>query len=181
MQDCQVRICNNVHELIKALDQGNKAKATGETLMNRDSSRSHCIFTIFVETASNAPVSRCLFKIQGFLPIAYSHSRFFSFWRALVIEQQERIDDSHGQAKLGGLGRLGEIEKNWFDRCPFPRSHEDQPVLVSADERYHIVGRRQIQARALSRLQTDSSPSRLSRRQRQNLHDSEHQPIRLFL
>ena len=40
-------------ELVKALAEGNKAKATGETLMNRDSSRSHCIFTIFVETAVN--------------------------------------------------------------------------------------------------------------------------------
>lgn len=58
VQDCQVRICNNVNELIKALAEGNKAKATGETLMNRDSSRSHCIFTIFVETASHANVSK---------------------------------------------------------------------------------------------------------------------------
>lgn len=57
VQDCQVRICNNVNELIKALAEGNKNKATGETLMNRDSSRSHCIFTIFVETAVNAAVS----------------------------------------------------------------------------------------------------------------------------
>ena len=39
---------------MKALAEGNKAKATGETLMNRDSSRSHCIFTIFVETAVKA-------------------------------------------------------------------------------------------------------------------------------
>jgi kinesin family protein 3/17 len=31
--------------------EGNKYKARGETFMNRDSSRSHCIFTIFVETA----------------------------------------------------------------------------------------------------------------------------------
>ena len=63
VQDCQVRICNNVNELIKALAEGNKAKATGETLMNRDSSRSHCIFTIFVETASHANVSKgCEFQ-----------------------------------------------------------------------------------------------------------------------
>mgnify|MGYP001626648897 CR=1 FL=1 len=41
-------------ELVKALAEGNKNKATGETLMNRDSSRSHCIFTIFVETAVHA-------------------------------------------------------------------------------------------------------------------------------
>ena len=57
VQDCQIRVCNTVQELIKALAEGNKAKATGETLMNRDSSRSHCIFTIFVETAVKAAVS----------------------------------------------------------------------------------------------------------------------------
>lgn len=36
--------------MITALIEGNRCKARGETLMNRDSSRSHCIFTIFVET-----------------------------------------------------------------------------------------------------------------------------------
>ena len=48
---------------MRALAEGNKAKATGETLMNRDSSRSHCIFTIFVETAvkaSNVSLTRYL-------------------------------------------------------------------------------------------------------------------------
>ncbi len=51
VQDCQIRICNSVGELQKCLQEGNRNKATGETLMNRDSSRSHCIFTIYVETA----------------------------------------------------------------------------------------------------------------------------------
>jgi len=51
VQDCQIRICSSVSELQKCLSEGNRNKATGETLMNRDSSRSHCIFTIYVETA----------------------------------------------------------------------------------------------------------------------------------
>ena len=53
VQDCQIRICNSVTELQRCLQEGNKNKATGETLMNRDSSRSHCIFTIYVETAES--------------------------------------------------------------------------------------------------------------------------------
>ena len=51
VQEAEIRICNSIHELIKALAEGNRNKVTGETKMNRDSSRSHCIFTIFVETA----------------------------------------------------------------------------------------------------------------------------------
>lgn len=51
VQEAEMRICNSVHELIKALAEGNRNKVTGETRMNHDSSRSHCIFTIFVETA----------------------------------------------------------------------------------------------------------------------------------
>ena len=57
VQDCQIKICNSVAELQACLAQGNKSKAIGETLMNRDSSRSHCIFTIYVETAENQYVS----------------------------------------------------------------------------------------------------------------------------
>lgn len=55
VQDCQVRVCSSVQELMRCLHEGNKNRATGETLMNRDSSRSHCIFTIYVETAQNKP------------------------------------------------------------------------------------------------------------------------------
>ena len=51
VQGCTIKICKSVQELISALMEGNRCKARGETLMNRDSSRSHCIFTIFVETA----------------------------------------------------------------------------------------------------------------------------------
>jgi kinesin family protein 3/17 len=57
VQDCQIKVCNSVAELQACLAQGNKSKAIGETLMNRDSSRSHCIFTIYVETAENQYVS----------------------------------------------------------------------------------------------------------------------------
>ena len=36
-------------ELEKALTSGNKNRHVGETAMNAESSRSHCIFTIYVE------------------------------------------------------------------------------------------------------------------------------------
>ena len=37
----------------KLMDKGWSQRATGETLMNQDSSRSHAIFTIYVETEEN--------------------------------------------------------------------------------------------------------------------------------
>ena len=51
VQGCTIKICKSVQDMVSALMEGNRCKARGETLMNRDSSRSHCIFTIFVETA----------------------------------------------------------------------------------------------------------------------------------
>ena len=43
-------------DLDKALKEGNKMKSVGETLMNRDSSRSHCVFTIYIETSETLKV-----------------------------------------------------------------------------------------------------------------------------
>jgi hypothetical protein len=54
VQGCTIRICTSIKDIMQALIDGNRCKARGETLMNRDSSRSHCIFTIFVETAMPA-------------------------------------------------------------------------------------------------------------------------------
>jgi kinesin family protein 11 len=36
-------------DLLVALRDGVKSRAVGDTQMNRESSRSHCIFTIFIE------------------------------------------------------------------------------------------------------------------------------------
>lgn len=40
-------------ELEKLLHAGIKNRKTGETAMNKDSSRSHSIFTIYIETAED--------------------------------------------------------------------------------------------------------------------------------
>ena len=42
--------CNNVKEMEKVMDRGSQNRSVGATLMNADSSRSHSIFTIFIET-----------------------------------------------------------------------------------------------------------------------------------
>ena len=44
-------IVKNVSDTEKALFAGLKSRKTGETAMNKDSSRSHSIFTIYIETA----------------------------------------------------------------------------------------------------------------------------------
>ena len=51
MKDLTTVIVKSVPELEKMLFAGMKNRKTGETAMNKDSSRSHSIFTIYIETA----------------------------------------------------------------------------------------------------------------------------------
>ena len=41
----------NIDGLLKAMTRGNKSRHTGETAMNAESSRSHSIFTLYLETS----------------------------------------------------------------------------------------------------------------------------------
>ena len=49
VKDSTMRMVRSPKDLLIALKEGMKARALSETLMNRASSRSHCIFTIFIE------------------------------------------------------------------------------------------------------------------------------------
>jgi len=44
-------IVKSISEITKAMDAGTKNRKTGETAMNKTSSRSHSIFTIYIECA----------------------------------------------------------------------------------------------------------------------------------
>lgn len=55
-------ITKNVADTEKALFAGLKGRKTGETAMNKDSSRSHSIFTIYIETAENDASGKNLIK-----------------------------------------------------------------------------------------------------------------------
>ncbi|UJR31560.1 hypothetical protein I4U23_019047 [Adineta vaga] len=46
--------CTNVNDCERLMDKGNKNRATGATLMNKDSSRSHSIFTILTEMCTQS-------------------------------------------------------------------------------------------------------------------------------
>jgi hypothetical protein len=41
--------CKSAEELDKWMNIGNNSRSTGATLMNADSSRSHSLFTIYIE------------------------------------------------------------------------------------------------------------------------------------
>lgn len=56
MKDLTTVIVKSVPELERLLFAGMKNRKVGETAMNKDSSRSHSIFTIYIETAENANV-----------------------------------------------------------------------------------------------------------------------------
>jgi hypothetical protein len=46
--------CTSVVDCERLMDKGNKSRATGATLMNKDSSRSHSIFTILTEMCTRS-------------------------------------------------------------------------------------------------------------------------------
>jgi hypothetical protein len=46
-------VCKSIFDLDKHMQNGTKNRSTGETLMNKDSSRSHSIFTIYLEVSDN--------------------------------------------------------------------------------------------------------------------------------
>lgn len=47
-----ISVVKSVAEMEKLMNIGNKNRSTGETLMNKDSSRSHSIFTVYVEAST---------------------------------------------------------------------------------------------------------------------------------
>lgn len=57
VKDLTSVITKTVQDTEKALFAGLKGRKTGETAMNADSSRSHSIFTIYIETATDDPVT----------------------------------------------------------------------------------------------------------------------------
>lgn len=50
-------ITKNVADTEKALFAGLKGRKVGATAMNADSSRSHSMFTIYIETACDDPIT----------------------------------------------------------------------------------------------------------------------------
>jgi len=55
VKDLTMVPCHSVSDMERVMDVGGKSRHVGATLMNADSSRSHSIFTIFVETCETGP------------------------------------------------------------------------------------------------------------------------------
>ncbi|CAG9463621.1 unnamed protein product [Pedinophyceae sp. YPF-701] len=53
VKDLSTFVVRSAEEIQKVLDVGRKNRSVGETQMNRDSSRSHCVFTVTVESANS--------------------------------------------------------------------------------------------------------------------------------
>lgn len=51
MKDLTCCIVKSIPEIEKLMTYGTSQRKTGETAMNKDSSRSHSIFTIYIETS----------------------------------------------------------------------------------------------------------------------------------
>lgn len=57
-------ITKTIDDIQKVLATGNKNKTMGETKMNTNSSRSHCIFSLYVETENKETKSYKVGKIN---------------------------------------------------------------------------------------------------------------------
>jgi len=56
VKDLNIIQVKNTTEIENHLIYGNKNKHMGETKMNQESSRSHCIFTVYMEIGENMDV-----------------------------------------------------------------------------------------------------------------------------
>ena len=53
IKDLSMNVCKQIEDMDQYMSIGNKNRTTGATLMNLDSSRSHSIFTIYIECQQN--------------------------------------------------------------------------------------------------------------------------------
>ena len=64
VRDCIVRMARTPKDLLNALKDGVKSRAVGDTQMNRESSRSHCIFTVYIEMQEELKVSWLILSLR---------------------------------------------------------------------------------------------------------------------
>jgi hypothetical protein len=97
----------SVPELEKILFAGMKNRKVGKTAMNAESSRSHSIFTIYIEQAENVIL---------YLNLIGCH------WKAK--DQSRKIES-------GGLGRFREVEQDGSNRNQTGGGKEHQSFSLS--------------------------------------------------
>lgn len=49
IKDLTINVVKSVEDMERYMSLGTKNRSVGETAMNKDSSRSHCVFTVFIE------------------------------------------------------------------------------------------------------------------------------------
>lgn len=64
VRDCIVRMARTPKDLMNALKDGVRSRAVGDTQMNRESSRSHCIFTVYIEMQEELKVAILSLRIN---------------------------------------------------------------------------------------------------------------------
>ena len=55
MKDLSINVAKTYDELMEFMSVGNRNRSVGETLMNKDSSRSHSMFILYIESAEKGP------------------------------------------------------------------------------------------------------------------------------
>eukprot|EP00960_Hanusia_phi_P037420 752938-Hanusia_phi.AAC.3 len=152
VKDLTSYVVKGVTEMENVLLAGKKNRSVGATLMNQDSSRSHSIFTIVIESSAEGS----------------DGSRHIRAGKLNLVD----LAGSERQSKTGATG----------DRLKEPRTgHEDQLVAVCPGQRDLRTRRREIASHSLPRLEADAAPSRFPRRQHQDRHGGQHRACGLQL
>ncbi len=92
----------NIDGLLKAMDKGNKSRHTGETAMNAESSRSHSIFTLYLET-SEIKEGQELYKAGKLNLVDLAGSERQSKTNATGIRLQEANNINMSLSALGNV------------------------------------------------------------------------------
>ena len=92
----------NIDGLLKAMDKGNKSRHTGKTAMNDESSRSHSIFTLYLET-SEIKEGQELYKAGKLNLVDLAGSERQSKTNATGIRLQEANNINMSLSALGNV------------------------------------------------------------------------------
>ena len=71
VKDLHILTVKSIAEIEQVMERGNKLRMVGQTAMNDTSSRSHSIFTIYIETAETVSISKCLMNLMSDLPLFF--------------------------------------------------------------------------------------------------------------
>lgn len=166
VKDLSGFVVNNAADLENIMKLGNRNRAVGATKMNTESSRSHAIFSITVEsieTDEHGEEHVKMGKLQ-LVDLAVRELFIRPTWSSW----------SRNRCSQSLLG-LGTTKQNAGDGRPTEGSHKNQPESIYSGQRNQRPGRRQVHTHSVPKLKADASAARFPRGQLEDRDVCEYQ------